>query len=182
MVLRTLSYPTQVPLEVITEESRAKLFLEPMRLEILRLLSRRTYTAKELSETIGLSPPSIGHHLRALVKGQLISMTREEPESHGILQKWYQSNAQAFIVDREALSPYVRRYLMPFDLERARGIAACVSILKGTGINSTSRLESLTNQVCKSISRAAHGFKGQRESDPEQLIQRLYVDAIRSVI
>ena len=177
-----MSLSSQVPLEVITEESKARLIFEPMRMEILRLLSKRNYTAKELSDNIGLSPPSVGHHLKALVKGELISIAREEPESHGIMQKWYQSNAQAFIVDRDALSPCVRRYLMPFDIERARGIAACVSVLKGTGINSTGRLESLTNQVCRSISKAAHGFSGHRESDPEQLIQRLYVDAIRSII
>ena len=131
---------------------------------------------------IGLSAPSICHHLKALVKGQLISIVREEPESHGIMQKWYQSNAQAFIVDRESLSRQLRRYLMPVDIERARGIAACVSLLKGTGIQSTSSLEALTHQISKSISKTAHRFSGAWETDPELLIQHLYIDALRPVI
>jgi len=177
-----LSKPTQVPIQVVTEESQAKLISEPMRLEILRLLSRRTHTAKELSDAIGLSAPSISHHLKALGKARLISIVKEEPESHGIMQKWYQSNAQAFIVDRASLSTQLRRYLMPIDIERARGIAACISILKGSGMHSTTSLESLTNQVTKSISRTAHLFNGEIMNDPEQLIQRLYVDALRQVL
>jgi DNA-binding transcriptional ArsR family regulator len=155
---------------------------DPMRTEILRLLSRRAYTAKELSEIIGLTPPSIGHHLKALVRGELISLVLQEPESHGIMQKWYQSNAQTFVVDKEQLSTTTRRYFMPVDIERARAVSACLSILRDNIKPSTVFAENLTHQICKSLCKTARVFNGQRESDPEHVVHRLYVEALRPVI
>lgn|SRR6266567_1199639 len=131
---------------------------------------------------IGLTPPSIGHHLKALVKGDIISVVREEPESHGIMQKWYQANAQAFMVDKEQLSNAVRRYFMPLDIERARSVSACLSIIKNNIRPTTTFTEGLTHQICKSLCQVAYKFNSQLESDPEQVVHRLYVEALRPLI
>jgi len=153
-----------------------------MRREILRLLARRAQTAKELSETIGLTPPSIGHHLKALLQGQLVSVIRNAPESHGIMQKWYQSTAQAFIVDMEQLPRDIRRYFMPIYIERARMISACVSIFKNNIIPSTGHIENLTHEVCRALCKTAQKLDDQLESDPEKVVNRLYVEALRPMI
>jgi len=71
-----------VPVKVVSDESQASLIVDPMRREILRLLSKQALTEKELSDIIGLSPPSIGHHLKTLTRGQLISEVRREAGAH----------------------------------------------------------------------------------------------------
>jgi len=169
-----------VAVKVVTDESEARLIVDPMRREMLRLLSRRALTEKELSRTIGLSPPSIGHHLKALKKGQLISSVRSEVGGHGIVQKWYLANAQAFIVDRERLPNDVRRYFMAMDIERARGIAACLSLLGNDVQPSTRSMEMLTQQVCKSICKTAEKYRGPLEQDPEKIVHQIYSTALRN--
>src|SRR3989442_11961203 len=156
--------------KVVTDESQARLISDPMRREMLRLLSRRALTEKELSRLIGLSPPSIGHHLKALKEGQLISKVRSGAGEHGIIQKWYIATAQAFIVDREGLPNDVRRYFMPIDIERARGVTACLSLIRDSVKPSTKSMETLTHQVCKAICKAAEKYRGPFKDDPEQVI------------
>jgi len=166
--------------EVVTDESQARLIADPMRREMLRLLSRRALTEKELSKIIGLSPPSIGYHLKALNEGELISKVRSEAGGHGIIQKWYIANAQAFIVDRDRLPNDVRRYFMPIDMERARGVTACLSLLGESVASSTRSMETLTHQVCKAICKAAEKYRGPVEDDPEKVIHQIYAEALRN--
>ncbi len=165
--------------KVVTDESQARLISDPMRREMLRLLSRRALTEKELSRIIGLSAPSIGHHLKALKEGELISKVRSEAGEHGIVQKWYIATAQAFIVDRERLPNDVRRYFMPIDIERARGVTACLSLIMDAFKPSTRSMEMLTHQVCKAICQTAEKYQGPLEDDPEKVIHQIYSKALR---
>ena len=174
-----LSMRDRVAVKVVTDESQARLISDPMRREMLRLLSRRALTEKELSRMIGLSPPSIGHHLKALTEGELISKTRSEAGGHGIVQKWYIATAQAFIVDREHLPNDVRRYFMPIDIERARAVAACLSLIRDRVSPSTRNMETLTHQVCRAICKAAEKYRGPMEDDPEKIIHQIYSQALR---
>ena len=165
--------------KVVRDESQAKLISDPMRREMLRLLSRRALTEKELSKIMGLSPPSIGHHLKALREEELISKVRSEAGGHGIIQKWYIANAQAFIVDRERLPNDVRRYFMPIDIERARGVTACLSLFGETVAPSTRSMETLTHQVCKAICKTAEKYQGPLEDDPERVMHQVFSKALR---
>jgi len=171
----------RVPVKVIDDESQAKLIFDSMRREILRLLSKRAFTEKQLSDIIGISPPSIGHHLKALTRGDLISEVRREAGSHGIVQKWYMSNAQAFVVDRDPLRNDIRRYFMPMDIERTRGVVACLSLLRDSVTPSTRQMESLTRQICTALVKTARNYDGSIEDDPERTIHRLYVRALRQL-
>ncbi len=177
-----MSKLTLPPVMVVTNESQAKLIIDPMRTKILRLLTSRPCTAKELSDTIHLTPPSIGHHLKALVHGELVSIVKQEAESHGIMQKWYRAKAQTFIVDEERLPIDVRRYFMPIDIERARGVLACASLLRDNVTPSTGHMEKLTYQICRSICKTARRLDDRQESDPERVVHRLYVEALRPII
>jgi len=168
-----------VPVKVVSDESQARLIFDSMRREILRLLSKRALTEKELSDIIGISPPSIGHHLKALTQGELISEVRREAGTHGIVQKWYMSNAQAFVVDRDPLRDDIRRYFMPMDIERTRGIVACLSLLKDSVTPSTRQMENLTGQICTALVDTARNYDGKLEDDPERTIHRLYVRSLR---
>lgn len=147
----------------------------------MRLLAKEALTEKELSKSLGISPPSVDHHLKALMRGQLISVVRKEAGTRGIVQKWYMSNAEAFIVDRDRLPNEIRRYFMPMDMERARGIIAAMSLLKGTPNPSTSQMESLTRRMCSALTKAAQNYRGQLEDDPERTIHALYVEALKQL-
>src|SRR2546425_10773923 len=125
-----LSKPLRVPVKLITDESQARLIFDPMRREILRLLSRKALTEKELAKILGITAPSVDHHLKSLLKGNLISVVRKEAGRHGIVQKWYMADAEAFIVERDRLRPDIRRYFMPLDIERTRGAVAVRSLLR----------------------------------------------------
>lgn len=176
-----MSIRERVPVKVVTDESQARLIHDPMRREILRLLSRRSLTEKELADLTGLSPPSIGHHLKELTQGRLISMVRKEAGRRGIVQKWYLADAQAFVVDREHLPTDIRRYFMPIDIERARGVSACLSFLGNNVTPSTRHMESFTQQLCNAICRVAEKYAGPLEDDPERIVHQLCVNALRTL-
>jgi DNA-binding transcriptional ArsR family regulator len=148
---------------------------------MLRLLSKQALTQKQLSDILGISPPSVDHHLKGLTRGQMISVVRKEVGSHGIMQKWYMSNAEAFVVDREHLPNDIRRYFMPMDIERTRGVTAALSLLKGTVIPSTAQMETLTRRMCTAICRVAQNYKGRLEDDPEKTTHALYVEALKQL-
>lgn len=170
-----------LPLKVIRDESQARLLFDPIRREILRLLSRQALTEKELSDIIGISAPSMSFHLKALARGQFIMVVKREAGIRGIVQKWYRSVAQAFIVDRDRLPDKIRRYFMAMDMERARGVAAASVVwTKGSKLSERG-LESLTREICTLIARSAQNYKGGLEDDPEKVFQRIYVDALKQL-
>ncbi len=174
---------TRAAIKVVAKESEARLLVDPMRREILRLISREALTEKDLSSELGLTAPSIGYHLKSLSDGNLISMVRSKPESHGIVQKWYLADAQAFIVDKEHLPSEIKRYFMPMDIERARGVIASRALFDGeAGPPSTESMERLAQMLCKSIVKTAHGYETrQSDEDPELIIHGLYKEAIKQI-
>jgi DNA-binding transcriptional ArsR family regulator len=172
---------TQVPVKMINDESQARLIFDPMRREMLRLLARNPLTERDLSDVIGISGPSVHHHLRALKRGGLVSIVRSEAEHHGIVRNWYSSNAQAYVVDRDNLRDNIQRYFMPMDIERTRGISATLSLLKGNFTPTTKRIESLTEQVCTALCKTAQEYRGGPEGDPEKVIHRLYLEALKQI-
>jgi DNA-binding transcriptional ArsR family regulator len=171
-----------VPVKLITDESQARLISDPMRREILRLLSRRALTEKELAEILGITAPSVDHHLKALLRGNLISVVKKEAGSHGIVQKWYRADAEVFIVEKDRLRADIRRYFMPMDIERTRGIVALLSLLKGGVTPSTVYMESMTRRMCTALANESKNYSGVLQEDPELTIHSLYVNALRQVL
>lgn len=115
---------------VITSPDEAKVLVDPMRREILRLLSGRPMTQNILAETLGLSNSSVAHHLKLLAGAGLVMVAREERELHGILQKFYETTSLAYFVDTRKLSLDIERYYMSNNLERARGILAALNMTR----------------------------------------------------
>ena len=176
------SRPSRVPVRLISEDYQARLIFHPMRREILRLLSKRPLAQNELADILGITAPSVDHHLKALLRGNLISMVRKAEGRHGIVQKWYLADAQAFMVDRDRLRSEIRRYFMPMDIERTRGVVALLSLLKGGVSPSTGYMESLTKQMCTALANASRYYTGAMQDDPEQTIHSLYVSALKQVL
>jgi DNA-binding transcriptional ArsR family regulator len=169
--------------EVITDPDRAKVLVDPMRREIVRLLARCPMTENELGEALAFSDPSVGHHLKILTRSGLIRVARKEVEEHGILQKFYEAKALAYFVDSQAMPLEVERYFMPVSLERTRGMFAALGILAGEPQQiSTEELEQFTKILASAIVQAAPKYSKRWKGDREELIIRIYGDALRRLI
>ncbi len=169
---------------LIRTDKEAKLIFDDMRREILRLLAKEALTAGSLAVTLGLSAPTVGHHLDSLKRAGLVEIVRAEPEAHGIVQKFYQGKAQAYIVEMERLSAPVRRYFMPARIEQTRGILAALTLQGRNGYKPTSpTVEMATRELAGHILDAAERRRGPcRETDPECVINEIYRDAIENLL
>ncbi len=171
-------------MRVVHDENDAKLLTDPMRREILKLLAREAMTENDLAETLGLSAPSVGYHLRGLKRRGFIALVRKEPEEHGIIQKFYHTNALVHIIDKENLPLHIRRYFMPVELERARGVAATLSVLNSFRTTPSSQLmEKLANSLSTAISRTATKYpEPSGSSDPEVLVHNIYRESLKQLL
>jgi len=165
-------------IEVITDPRKARVLVDPMRREITRLLAHREMTENDLAETLGLSNPAVGHHLRILKKSGLIRISSKKIEKHGIVQKFYEANSLVYLVDIPEMPLEIERYFMPTSLERVRGIVAAASALADNceGI-STEEVEKFAKIMTSAILQVAPKHSSRSNSDREELVRLIYRDA-----
>lgn len=176
-------------IKVISDLKAAKLIVEPVNRQILRHLAEEELTQKMLADLLGLAPPSVYYHIKELKAAKLISVAREEPEAHGILQKYYQAEAVYFIVDYGRMPLDLRRYFLSVNLERLRGIFAILRALKGVEISfSSSEMEQLADRVAFYLAEVAREYEqrsskaGDSAKDRESTIINLYGEALARTI
>jgi len=170
--------------EVITDPKVARILVDPMRREIVRLLAESEKTENELAGLLGLSNPSVGHHLKVLRGGGLIRVTRKEAEEHGILQKFYESNATVYLVDSHNMQQEIDRYFMPINLERVRGIMTAASLVvrrEGTQLNEKD-VEEFAKLFASAIVRSSTKFSKRWNGSREELLAALYRSALSYVL
>jgi DNA-binding transcriptional ArsR family regulator len=66
------------------------LFMDPVRLHVLNLLSVREMSMKELSEELRVSQPTVLHHMKQLLEGGLVTLSRTETKGN-LIEKFYTS-------------------------------------------------------------------------------------------
>jgi DNA-binding transcriptional ArsR family regulator len=169
---------------ILRSDREAKLIFDDMRREILRILAKEAVTAQRLAKIMGLSAPTVGYHLDALKRSGLVEISATEVESHGMLQKFYRSTAQAFIIEPLKLSPTVRRYFMPARIERTRGMVAALSLNAPNDYKPSSHaVEVATDELGRSVLEAAERRKGpSAEMDPECVLCGIYSEALWNLL
>lgn len=169
---------------IVRNEKDAKLVFEPIRREILRLLAKENLAECDLATRLGLSPPTVGHHLKGLEKAGFVRVARNVAEAHGILQKFYESNAQVYIADSTKLPPHVKRRLQAGRIERTRGILAALSINNGGSYKPSSPMvERMTESLEPFLLEAAEKRQGPRNGDdPELVINEIYTHALKTLL
>jgi DNA-binding transcriptional ArsR family regulator len=170
--------------KVITDPKVAMILVDPMRREIVRLLAEGEKTENELAELLGLSNPSVGHHLKVLRESGLIRVVRKEAEEHGILQKFYESNATVYLVDSHNMQQEIDRYFMPIDLDRVRGVITAASFLlrrEGTKL-SEKDVEEFAKLFASAIVRSTTKFSKRWNGSREELLAALYRSAMSYVL
>jgi predicted hydrocarbon binding protein len=81
------------------DEETAKLFSDKTRLNILDLLSEKEMTNSQLAGMLNLSKPTLSHHLKLLLDGGIVKISRVEHEEHGIQMKFYAVNPNILSVE-----------------------------------------------------------------------------------
>jgi DNA-binding transcriptional ArsR family regulator len=170
--------------EIITDSKTANVLVDPMRREIVRLLAESEKTENDLANLLGLADPSVGHHLKVLRDKRLVRVVRKQAEKHGILQKFYEANATAYIVDGRQMPQQIERYFMPISLERARGIITAVSmILKKSPAVSSEDMEKFAKIFAAAIVDIARSkFSKPCNTSREELLGKLYHTALTHLL
>jgi DNA-binding transcriptional ArsR family regulator len=169
--------------EVITGAQKAKVLVDPMRREIVRLLSLRPMTESGLAEALGLSDPSVNHHLRILAGAGLIRIARKEVEEHGIVQKFYETRAAIYLVDGQEMPLEIDRYFMPVRLERALGVLSALSLEVKEWLQvSTKEVEDFAKVLDSAITEVAHKHSRHGGEDREEIIRKIYRDALMHLV
>jgi DNA-binding transcriptional ArsR family regulator len=169
---------------ILVNDREAKLVFDDMRREMLRLLAKEALTARRLATILGLSSPTVGHHLEVLKRSGFVEIVGMEAEAHGIIQKFYRATAQAYIIETRKLSPIVKRYFMPSRIERTRGMVAALSLNSGEEYKSSSRgVETASEELGRYILEAAERRQGPAaETDPETVINGMYREALENLL
>ncbi len=170
-------------IEVITNPEKARVLVDPMRREMARLLAHNEMTENELAESLGLSDPAVGHHLRVLRKSGLVRIARKKIEKHGIVQKFYKTNALVYLVDTRDMPLEIERYFMPRSLERVRGMIAVVNALTDEPEEvPTAEVEKFAKILSSTILKVARKYSTRLDLDREELVSLVYRDAFAHLL
>ena len=173
----------RLSVKCVRKPSEAKILYEPMRREILRLLSKTPMTQTQLAKKLGLQVPTVGHHLSALKSYGFVTVKRQEPGKHGIVEKYYESTAQLYFIDRRIMPLEIRRYYMPIDIERARGVLACAMMQLKNFDPPAALMEGFAETLSTRIAEIASRYETPiSEEDPEVVVGRLYCEALEDVL
>lgn len=165
---------------VVRDEKIAMLLVDPMRRTILNLLADKSFTESQLSESLGLTDASIGHHLRILLRAKLIKIERREEESHGIMQNFYRSVALCIVVDTGKMPKSVAKYFFPINIERVRGALAAID-KSGKRLTrfTTKQLEEIAENLAQQIASEAAKLESRRSLyDREAIALEIYRKAV----
>ena len=167
-------------IEIIETPEKAEVLVDPMRREIVRLLAERAMTESELADALGLSDPSVGHHLALLKKFGLIRLERKEVEEHGIVKKLYRSTALVVLISDGKLPLRIRRYFMPVHTERVRGAIAALRLVgRNRAAIDSNYIDSLAKWFNDKVVEVARTYRVSGEPRRESVLNDLYLAALR---
>ncbi len=82
---------------VIREPEAYQLLADETRRKILYLLRVKEMTVNQLAAELGLSAQAIYHHIRKLLQGKMVEVTREERVGH-LIESYYRATAEDFLL------------------------------------------------------------------------------------
>ncbi|MDH5437344.1 MAG: helix-turn-helix domain-containing protein [Candidatus Bathyarchaeota archaeon] len=172
---------------VVHESKIIKILADPVRREILRQLRHEPQTQTQLARKLNLTKPSVKHHLQLLSKSRLIRVARSKVESHGILQKYYETTSNLFIEDYEKTPLHLQKYFLQFHIERLRGILSVFQLVgkrRGEPIKVTSHeLKELAQEIARQTVKVGKRYeKTEASLNRETLLIMIYSEALEEVM
>jgi DNA-binding transcriptional ArsR family regulator len=83
------------PFKSISEPEAFKLMADKTRRKIVFLLRAKEMTVSQIAHELNITPQTIYHHIKKLVKGDLVEVTREVRVDH-LIESYYQATAEVF--------------------------------------------------------------------------------------
>jgi DNA-binding transcriptional ArsR family regulator len=90
IVLETMKH-----LKTITDPQAFKLMADKNRRKMVFLLRAKEMTVSQISQELNITPQTVYHHIKKLVKGGLVEVTREVRVDH-LIESYYQATAEVF--------------------------------------------------------------------------------------
>lgn len=145
----------------------------------MNILRREPLTQAELAENLGLTNATVSHHLNLLKRIGLLSVAKEEVESHGIVKKFYTPSAYLYVPDVDKLPREVARYYYPINIERARGILSALPSVDAAHLRGKD-IDVLGEEFTRMLVKVARGYAKAtiEEGQGEELVQRMYREAL----
>lgn len=79
----------------ISDPEAFKLMADKTRRKIVSLLRAKEMTVSQIAHELNITPQTIYHHIKKLVKGDLVEVTREVRVDH-LIESYYQATAEVF--------------------------------------------------------------------------------------
>jgi DNA-binding transcriptional ArsR family regulator len=83
--------------KVLTDPETFELLADTTRRRMINLLKARELTVSQIAESLNKTPQNIYHHIRKLVDGGLVEVTREE-RTENFVERYYRATAEIFEV------------------------------------------------------------------------------------
>ena len=82
---------------VIRKPEAFQLLADETRRKILYLLRVKDMNVNQLADELGLTSQAVYHHIRKLLKGKMVEVTKEERVGH-LIESYYRSTAEDFLL------------------------------------------------------------------------------------
>ncbi|UCE95841.1 MAG: helix-turn-helix domain-containing protein [Candidatus Bathyarchaeota archaeon] len=82
-------------LKVVKDSEAFRLLADETRRKIVQILRLKEMNVSQLASDLNLTPQAVYHHVKKLVKGGLIEVTREERCGH-LIESYYRATAELF--------------------------------------------------------------------------------------
>jgi DNA-binding transcriptional ArsR family regulator len=82
---------------VIKDPEAFELLADETRRKILYLLRVKEMTVSELAKELGVTSQAVYHHIRKLLKGNMVEVAREERSGH-LIESYYRATAEDFLL------------------------------------------------------------------------------------
>lgn len=171
--------------QVISDPEAVESLIDPIRRTILTILGSNEMTERQIAKLLGFKSSSVAHHLRVLEKARLISITRKEPENHGIIQKFYRSNALTFAIDTRKAPASTRRYFYPLNIERIRCFLCASNLQQLKNIDiSMETIETLAKEYADKLAETAEKYldADAERHNGEEINAKIYNQAFTSLM
>jgi len=168
--------------QLIDDKDVAEVLIDPIRRTILTVLADEEMTESMLARHLGFTESAIGHHLRVLEREKLIRISKQVPENHGIIQKFYAAEAKAYIIDTRKLPIKISKYFQPVNIERVRSLLSIMRVERKTLLTDQT-IEELALNLTNLIAESAEAYNDQDfDGDREEAYMRIYSKAFETFV
>src|SRR3990170_6251136 len=82
-------------IKTLTSPESFELMADETRRKIIFLLRVKEMTVSQIASELNLTPQAVYHHIKRLVKGELVEVSREERVDH-LIESYYRATAEVF--------------------------------------------------------------------------------------